>query len=126
MLSRVTAGQVQQQLELQNFSTAVAKLSCQGKEFSITGDTCLVSGTYETRKDKNIFIVDSEFVENGHIHIQYMKKENKFKIAAFAPTELDGKVLQLNTATDKHWMDLSDGASINLANDVVLTFKKLI
>jgi len=109
-----------------NFCTTLAKLSGQGKTFHMTGDSCLISGKYETRKDKNIFIVNSEFVANGHVQIQYMEKERKFRIAAFEYTELNGQEMRLSTGTDKQWMDLVDGATIHMANDVVLSFNKLM
>ncbi|MBO5016925.1 MAG: hypothetical protein J6C92_14135 [Bacteroidaceae bacterium] len=111
---------------VENVSSAVAKLCCQGKEYMMTGGTYKVSGLDEKQKDKNTFIVDSEFVENGHIMIEYIAEENKFKIAAFAETELNGRDMPISTAGDKKWSDLQDGMTINLAGDVILTFKKLI
>lgn len=107
-------------------SIAVGKLCSQGKEYMIQGGTTILSGAKETRKDKNIIKVNSVFVQNGHVQIQYMDKEDKFKIAAFAETELNGVPMPVSTSNDKQWKDLQDGMVIDLAGDVTLTFKKMI
>lgn len=109
-----------------NLGTPVAKLCCQGKEFNLIKGTYMVSGTTETRKDKNIFVVDSDYVENGHIRIQYIEKDNKFKIAAFGDTKLNDEEMQKSTATDMVWMDLLDNTFISLADDIDLTFRTMI
>jgi len=103
---------------------APGRLLTGGHVFYMNGGTYRVSGSEETSNDNNVFIVDSAFVENGHIQVEYISKEDKFKMAAFAPTKLNGKQVPLSDANDKQWLDLSDGDSINLADDIILTFRK--
>ena len=106
----------------QNVEGVVGKLYAQGKVFPMTKGTFMISGNDETSTDPNIFRLDSNFIENGHVHIQYMEKENKFKMAAFDDVEVDGNPMPISTATDKKWCDLLNGMSISFA-DVVVTFK---
>lgn len=107
-------------------SISVAKLFAQGKEYSMQSGTHMVSGSAETRSDANIFRVNSDYVMNGHIRIQYIEKDNKFKIAAFSDTTLNGKDMPKSNPSDIRWMDLENDAIIVLAEDVEITFKTLI
>lgn len=102
---------------------AVAKLCVQGKEFKLYSGTYIVSGNKETRRDKNIFIVNNPFIKNGHIEIY--EKDKKFKIAAFGPTKVNGTKLNVSTGNDKQYFDLLDNQSINMDDEVVMVFKIL-
>lgn len=107
-------------------ATSVAKLEAEGKEFYMQKGTYMVSGGAETRNDSNIFCVDNDYVMNGHIRIQHIEKENKFKIAAFAETALNGVAMLLSKPTDIRWMNLENGCIINLADEVEVKFETLV
>lgn len=104
----------------------VAKLIGQGLEFSLQSGTYMISGASETRNEHNIFKVNNDYVMKGHVHIQYIEKDNKFKIAAFSDTTLNGEDLPLSKPGDIRWMDLANGATLELAGEVELSFKTLI
>ena len=107
----------------------VAKLVGEQSEFNILNGTCEVSGMTDTRSDSrelSILKVKSENVIDGHIRIQYLEHENKFKMAAFGITYLNNDRVAISTKNNVFWTDLKDGDIINLGNDdVVFTFKKL-
>ena len=105
---------------------SVAKIFTQGKVFTMQNGTYMVSGSAETRHEPNIFRVNSDYVMNGHIRIQYIEKDNKFKIAAFFDTTLNGNEMPKSNPSDIRWMDLENDATILLADDVEMTFKTLI
>jgi len=103
---------------------SLGRLVGNGYIFRLDKGVYRVSGSEETVRDKNVLIVDSDFVENGHVQLEYIASEDKFKMAAFADTKLNGKPLPLSDAGDKRWIDLNDGDNMNLADDVILTFKR--
>ena len=115
-----------QQGSASNVSTAVGELNVDGKVYKLTSGTYMVSGLSETRTNSNIIIVNSHYVKPGHVHIQYIEKDNKFKIAAFEETELSGKTMPISSASEKCWVDLNDGADIELAGDTVMVFRALV
>lgn len=105
---------------------SVAKLEAGGKEFFMNKGAYMISGSAETRTDSNIFCVDNDYVMNGHIRIQYIEKENKFKIAAFSDTALNGVLMPISKPNDIRWMNLEHDSIINLADEVEVKFETLI
>ena len=121
-------GQNMKPVQVENPGMNIAKLFNEEYTFNITGGTCEVSGPAETRlniRDLTIFQVNNDYVNNGHIRIQYIKSDNKFKMAAFDYTTLNGMPMETSSKNDIHWVDLTDGARITLADQVTLTFKTL-
>lgn len=104
---------------------AVAKLLCNGKEYQIVNGTYVVSGADETRNDPNIFVIDTYFIHCDHLHIQYIEKDKKFKMAAYhGNVMLNDEPVKVSSSSDKIFYDLKDGDSIDVG-DVVITFRTL-
>jgi len=99
---------------------AVAKIRTQGKVFKMGNGTYTISGNRETRRDKNIFRVDSDFVENGHVQI-FIKDDNKFQIQALHDSVMvNDEPVEVSTTNDKIFKNLADGDTISIFNNEVL------
>ena len=106
---------------------AKAEIRTQGKVFKMKSGTYIISGNKEARSDKNIFRVNSDFVENGHLQLQYIESEQRFKMAAYADfVTLNDEPVPVSTANDKIYMDLEDGDEISIFNnDVIMNFRTI-
>ncbi len=62
-------------------------------EYLMTEDDIIISGSDETREDKNIFVIPSEWVNAPHLQIKYNKADGKFYLASF------GEITTMNEVT---------------------------
>lgn len=106
-------------------NNAAAKLICNGKEYGIVSGTYVISGADEKRNDPHVFVINSYFIECDHLHIQYIEKDKKFKMAAYhGNVMLNDEPVKVSSSSDKIFYDLKDGDSIDVG-DVVITFRTL-
>lgn len=89
------------------FANISLALTTGNVQFNMEEDLVYVSGNTETRKGKQFIILPTANISNGHIQIKYDSSENKFKIAAYAPTVLNERDLELSSGGNVHWYDLS-------------------
>lgn len=92
--------------------------SVNGKNVYYTMQDMLVtiSGLNEKRKGRNFFVVESPAVKDSHVQIKYLQNENKFQIAAFGKTRLNGRALAESSGAPV-WFDLANKSNILLQGD---------
>lgn len=87
---------------------------------------CRISGLDETGREDHICRLATSGVKAGHLNIQYLPYERKFKVMATGETMLNGMPLALSNGTDVVWVDLPDQSEIVLGRSVILKFNKLV
>jgi hypothetical protein len=76
-------------------------------EYLMKQEEIFVSGSEETRDDKNIFIIPSDWVNVPHLHIRYNKDEGKFYLASFGEITTLNEALVTRSDTDNPvWVEL--------------------
>ena len=96
------------------------------RTFTMYGTQCRVSGLDETGRGDDICRLASKSVKAGHLTVQYLPHEQKFKLMATGETMLNDKPMELSTGTDVVWVDLPDQSEIVLGRSVILRFRKLV
>jgi hypothetical protein len=81
-----------------------------------------ISGSEETRNESQILKLNSDKVKRTHVVIQY--KDNGFQLAAWGPTMLNERYVDLSIdTTHVKWEKLNPKSTIVLNNAIVIRFK---
>lgn len=106
----------------------LAQLSCSYKDeytsYDMERNVCTISGSSETRTDATIFKLPCQMVKPGHIVIEYIEKNDKFMLAAYGKTIMNGKEIKQSVGGDVNWVELPDQANLNLNGVLMVKFKK--
>lgn len=86
---------------------------------------CILSGSRDTREDGNIIKLPCKVVRDGHVTIEYIPNEDKFMMAAFGNTIMNGNRIRQSTGGDVKWVQLPDEADLNLCGSVMVKFRKV-
>ncbi len=81
-----------------------------------------ISGKDDKRTGRSIFKLESEDILNSHVQIRYNQADQKFQLAAFGPTRLNSRELELSNGGSVKWYNLANNSSI-LINDIGVKFK---
>ncbi|WP_026897502.1 hypothetical protein [Daejeonella oryzae] len=84
-------------------------------EYLMKENEILVSGKDETRDDKNIFIVPSDWVNTPHLQIRHNTSDGKFYLASFGEkTILNEKEVKISEINHPEWVELPLNSRIML------------
>ena len=125
-------------LPLQNLSLIIAcqvfkgndtyilayKLNGEIFTYEIKSNECQVSGNGADSTKPDTFVVKSSNVKSPHIRIRKNVAENKFYVAAFAPTSIEEVQIPVSTPDEPKWVALNDGVNIDMNTFVVRFMKK--
>lgn len=106
----------------------LAQLSCTYKDEYVSYDmhrnVCTISGSSDSRTDATIFKLPCQMVKPGHIVIEYIEKSDKFMLAAYGKTIMNGSEIKQSVGGDVNWVELPDRAGLNLNGVLMVKFKK--
>lgn len=91
--------------------------------YSMVDELIIISGRSETRNLDNIFIVNSESVDVGHVQIRYNKDTRKFQLCAYAKTRLNTQEVPISVGGVAIWKDMSYKSEIFMNDEVSLKFE---
>ncbi len=96
-----------------------------GKSYTFTMKSSItnISGKDEVNTGKSVFKIGHTNLINQHIQVRYLQDDNRFEIAAYAPTRLNGRDLQISSINNPQWKELKNGSTIFANGEVKLTFK---
>lgn len=92
--------------------------------YEIKSNECQVSGNGADSTKPDTFVVKSSNVKSPHIRIRKNVAENKFYVAAFAPTSIEEVQIPVSTPDEPKWVALNDGVNIDMNTFVVRFMKK--
>lgn len=76
-------------------------------EYLIKADDIIISGSDESRKEENLFVIPSEWVSTPHLQIRYHKADGKFYLASFGElTTLNEMVIEKCEVNSPKWIEL--------------------
>lgn len=103
------------------FETILPEKQFAGKkvEFLMMDDEIVVCGNDETRKDRNIFRIPTDWVNTPHLKIRYNNSDGKFYLASFGEkTILNENDVPQSDVNDPKWLALPVNSKI-LLNGIV-------
>lgn len=112
-------------IELSSRSRAKGWASLRWTEGSITktfpmNDTYIdISGSLETRTNRNICRINSDAISVSHVQIRYDQTAQTFQLAAFAKTRLNTREVPLSVGGTPNWVTLPKFNSKLFLNDAV-------
>lgn len=83
-----------------------------------------ISGASEERRGREFCIINSPYLVKSHLQIHYDPDKDLFEAAAFAPARLNEQKMQEERGG--HWDPLPDHATLFLAGEVTLKFRRLL
>ncbi len=93
-------------------------------KFTMKDNLIHVSGNNEMRNTQDIFKVKNDHLINSHVQIKHDPFDQKFYIAAYGPTNVNGKALELSQGGDLKWHPLAHNSSIFFPQAMIgITFK---
>ncbi|TCD03922.1 hypothetical protein [Pedobacter psychroterrae] len=102
---------------LARFETTLPDQAYAGKkvEYLMKTEDIIVSGNEETREEKNIFKVPSEWVNTPHLKIRYDKDKDKFYLASFGEKTIVNEILiERSDINGPKWFELPVNSRIIL------------
>ena len=106
----------------------LATLTCDYKgsstNFMMERNVCIISGSADDRTDATIYKLPCKMVKPGHVSIEYIAKSDKFMLAAYGKTIMNGNEVKLSVGGDVNWVELPENASLNLNGVIMVKFKK--
>lgn len=81
-------------------------------KFSMQDNLIHVSGNRETRKGREIFKVNDDNIQNSHVQIKHDQVEQRFYIAIFGNTRVNGRMVQMSQGGDVIWHPLANNSTI--------------
>lgn len=78
-----------------------------------------ISGSLETRTNRNICRINSDAVSVSHVQIRYNQTTQTFQLAAFAKTRLNSREVPLSVGGTPNWVTLPKFNSKLFLNDAV-------
>lgn len=93
------------------------------KVFYMSEKQLFISGKYEIRSGRTYLKIEDAEIQDNHVAIKYISSENKFKITAFGPTNLDGVEMDISKGGNITYVDLPDKTSIFMNNSVKVFFE---
>ena len=103
------------------FETILPEKQFAGKkvEFLMLDNDIVVSGNDETREERNIFRVPTDWVNSPHLQIRFNKSDGKFYLASFGEkTILNEKDVAKSDVNAPQWVELPVNSKI-LLNGIV-------
>ena len=100
------------------------KLNGELYTYEINSNECMVSGEGADNTKPDIFVVKSGKVKSPHLRIRKNFAENKYYVAAFAPTSIEEVQLPVSTPDAPKWVPLGVDVNINMNTFVVRFMKK--
>ena len=91
--------------------------------FDMLDNLVVVSGPLDSRKMDNIFIINNEAVQIGHVQIRYQRTTNRFQLCAYAKARLNQREVPLSIGGAPIWKDMSFNSDILLNDEVNLKFR---
>ena len=82
-----------------------------------------ISGCKDTRNTRSILKLENDQISDSHVQIRYLPADNKFQIAAFQKTRLNGKLLELSEGGSIKWCDLANKSQIFMNDAIAVEFK---
>lgn len=106
--------------------SAIADLSYDkmGKHYTFAMHDALIhiSGRGDLRTGRSYFRLESDTIKDSHVQIKHLPADNKFQIAAFGYTRLNGSEIPLSFGGNIQWMDLANNSTIFINNEIQLRF----
>ena len=81
-------------------------------KFTMKDNLVHVSGNQEKRNSQDVFKVQDDNIINSHVQIKHDPFDQKFYIAIFAPTNVNGKMLEQSYGGNIIWHPLANNSSI--------------
>lgn len=97
----------------------LATLRWNGKPYYMVGLNIIISGNTEKRRGRDIFLIESDAVEESHVQIRYNQTSKTFELAAWAKTRLNQREVPLSIGNTPNWVNLSKFNSKLLLNNTV-------
>ena len=85
----------------------------------MVGLNIIISGNTEKRRGRDIFLIESDAVEESHVQIRYNQTSKTFELAAWAKTRLNQREVPLSIGNTPNWVNLSKFNSKLLLNNTV-------
>ena len=92
--------------------------------YTMLDERISISGRKDTRKQRMIFKLDNDNLENDHVQIKFDRKDNEFYLCAFGKTKLNQRSLDLSVGGDVKWYKLADNSSIFMNDEIKVEFVK--
>lgn len=106
-----------------NQASGLAELTWGGLKYTMLDNTVDISGEGDTRKQRNVLVIEGHKLQNQHIQIKHLGN-GKFQIAAFqSPVLLNECAMPISKAGDEKWEDLPNNSKIFINGTLQLTFK---
>lgn len=81
-------------------------------KFSMQDNLIHVSGNGDIRKGREFFKVKNDNIQNSHVQIKHDQVEQKFYIATFGNTRVNGKAVQMSEGGNVIWHPLANNSTI--------------
>ncbi|GHV23547.1 hypothetical protein FACS189428_7180 [Clostridia bacterium] len=96
-----------------------------GNVYDMRDNLITITNKRDERQGANIVKLDTGAIIGGHVQIKYLPTENRFQIAAFGMTKLNGrgKPLDLSAGGNIQWYDLPNKSQIFMNDTIALEFK---
>lgn len=111
------AAKVNKNTVLARFETTIPDQLYAGQkvEYLMKTDDIIVSGNEDTRDEKNIFKIPSEWVNTPHLKIKYSSDEDKFYLASFGEKTIVNEILmERSDINGPKWSELPVNSRIIL------------
>lgn len=92
--------------------------------YTMLDERISISGRKDTRKQRMIFKLENDNLENDHVQIKFDRKDNEFYLCAFGKTKLNQRSLDLSVGGDVKWYKLADNSSIFMNDEIKVEFVK--
>lgn len=92
--------------------------------YTMLDERISISGRKDTRKQRMIFKLENDKLENDHVQIKFDRKDNEFYLCAFGKTKLNQRSLDLSVGGDVKWYKLADNSSIFMNDEIKVEFVK--
>lgn len=92
--------------------------------YTMLDERISISGRKDTRKQRMIFKLENDKLENDHVQIKFDRKANEFYLCAFGKTKLNQRSLDLSVGGDVKWYKLADNSSIFMNDEIKVEFVK--
>lgn len=97
----------------------LATLRWNGKPYYMVDTNITISGNTDKRRRRDIFLIESDAVEESHVQIRYNQTSKTFELAAWAKTRLNQRDVPLSLGNTPNWVNLPKFNSMLLLNNTV-------
>lgn len=104
-------------------ATLTYSLGANNIHYDMRDNLVHISGSGDTRTARTVFKLQNDQIQDSHVQIRYSPAENKFQIAAFGQTRLNGRLLELSEGGTISWSNLPNDSQIFMNGVIAVNFK---